>query len=453
MTGFREQFYRFIAQEIAQSSYDWDLEKQQPFLLRFLREQAERQAEKEFRIQYLAGVLSSGRRVSKQAMLKELNRSNHRATNANQRRRTDLYTDVLEADLKRQLRIIDVREYLCYVFELILNKKKIGIPDRLLEKICDLLDACELPKNGRLNKLNVKISGMSFHHKRTNRIPLEEILDELHGISRLPVPSDKEKRVTFEEKLNIVTEEIYHEILMMKAKTWLGDNNPEKKRKEDHSMLLLDAFFQQKGTYFDLTGHQEDSAELTAERKEQTQALFELLDHDPERRSVVIPVIIDPFTGLGLYIIGAGEVANDNIMIDYDDGRNAFLQKGHNCAYAVFCYAESVYTKDLYKDVSGGFLKFDIMRDDIPASAGGGIVFPGTRFVDAISYYQNKLNCFDEDDRTLNNYLIDNGFAPKGCPEAFLRYFEWEEEEALESMREKKEAYMEEEKRQLAAKR
>ena len=454
MAGFREQLYRFIRDDVELNSCDWDRAKQ-PLLLRYLKEQEETRAGKLPRIRELTEALSKGEAVSEQGSLKGAwRRSGEREENSDKRIRTNAYADLLEADLLRQLGVYDEREYLCCAFELILGKKKTGIPGLLLEKTCSLLRTLELPPEGRIKEWVDEISNLSSSRKRTGRTMLEELVNALREADGLVVKADS--RVSFEERLEAVTEELFHEILVQKSKTWLDDNDPKKARKVDNSMQLLDMLFDEEGAFFEFEGHQEGSAELTGERMEQTQKLFDLLDRDPERRSVVIPVMIDPFTGMGLYIIGAGEEVsdfhNENIMIDYDDERYSFLKKNHNCAYAVFSFTRLVNNRDDYRDASYGFLEYGIVGaedfgEENGPGKGIGYIFPGDRLDDAIGYYKSKLKFFDKDDRTQNFYTDYNGLAPEGCPEPFLRYFTREEDTREFEMR--IDACKEEEKRAL----
>lgn len=448
MAGFREEFYDFIRDEIYDAERDLSKE---PVLIRYLREQSEEQAMKRPWIRNLADAVeaqSSGKPVSIQNLIK--NQPQKRSG-----KRMNPYAELREKDLLRQLGVIGEKEYLCRVFELVLRNKKAGIPDALLEKTCDLLAVCTLPKGSGIPEIMQTLAEMDYHYKRSNKTPLAEILEELENMTVLKVPANK--RTDFEEILNDITEEIIGEILESKARAWLGDNNPalKKPRKTDASMQLLDMFFGQDGTFYELSGHQESGAELTEERIEDTKKLFDLLDKDPNRREVVIPVIIDPFTGMGLYIIGGGEESYpgglENVMIDYHYRLNDFLKKGHNCAYAVFCFSRATYEGGTLDGPINGVLELEIIGN--PDLYIGGCVFPGQYFEDAKKYYEEKLRDFDEyDSLERGAFVSQNKQPPDGCPKSFLRYFEWPlcSASADTAIDEKVNAYKEEERRQLA---
>ncbi len=443
MAGFREDFYSYIKNDVFHQNHE-DL----PILLHFLKIQAQQQAknpdQKGEGISPLLDALErqkKGKHLPKQEKQKLLKQwDSRRAVEDNKRTRTNIYSQLWEADILRQLGVITESEYLLYAFNLALNMKKIGISDALLEKAYALLSDCDLPDRSRLH--------LSMLPKRTNRRQLMEICSVIAGLDSLQVRADKEK--SYESSLKSVTDEIFYMILMLKAKTWLDDNNPEKARKTDNTMQLLDSVFRQEGAYYGFKGGQTGNGALTADqteaRMEQAQVLFKLLDKDPERRNVVIPVMIDPFTGLGLYIIGAGEdesrtyesyrarhpyrsggYRHQNYMIDVTDSKSRSLMKQHNCVYAVFAFSNIVYDQKSSMDETRGYLEYSVISDHLDGiSAIGGNVFPGDRFVDAASYYKGKLAEFDES--FDNSYSICNQEAPEGCPDLFLRYFECEEQ-------------------------
>lgn len=216
--------------------------------------------------------------------------------------------------------------------------------------------------------------------------------------------------------LHSLTEHLLQTIIRTDAAAWLYDvgypakTNKESKqtrlrpRKTDHTMELLDAFYRERGEEFDDGTRQEFSLN---DSKEDITALFELLDKDKSRNKVIIPLTIDTATGTGLYIVGTEYFKNNRT---YSEFKEYF--KAHNCCYNVIMPTEAINS-----EVHGILQQMDDGSDQL---------YENNRLEEAYYHYSAIIDLTGEDEGYAYLFYQDNNSEPpKGCPEKYLKYFEY----------------------------
>ena len=247
-----------------------------------------------------------------------------------------------------------------------------------------------------------------------------------------------------DEPLQKLSEMFMAEALVQEAKAYLYDagfslNSKEyKTRKLDRSIQMIDSFFQRKDSAYFLNGYDPDktsSKELSAEKIDETKKLFSILDGNKDCSSVVIPVIIDPDTGTGLYIYGM-ESDDDPVYLN-----NPIIARragnGHHCYYTIFEYWGSPRDSDDSYYAPGRLIYRQYIADE-------GSRYRSTGYIvleDAIHDYKTVIR-----ERIADMY-IDNPSLPEGCPASFRKYFPEEEDyDDLTVPKERMDAYLQAEK-------
>ena len=134
------------------------------------------------------------------------------------------------------------------------------------------------------------------------------------------------------------------EALVQEAKAYLYDagfsinqGGNGKPRKIDRSMQMIDSFFEREDAAYFLAGYdpkKKPANELDREKLDETERLFAAMDPDPRFDAAVVPVIIDPETGAGLYIYGM-ESDEDPIYLE-NEILSARAESGHHCFCTIF---------------------------------------------------------------------------------------------------------------------
>lgn len=226
--------------------------------------------------------------------------------------------------------------------------------------------------------------------------------------------------------LRKITGEIQDMILQQDINTFLYDvgfvgngKKPFSSRKKDRSMDMLDAFCEEEG--ISLFGQQvavlsETKHPVNEQYMEDCDKLLQLLN-DKKRSHVFLPVMIDPATGVGIYIIGKAHFAS-----------NMKIQKKmkRSCGY--------------------GLVQFTGVDDE------NGTVFTIDMDVYDISTLKEAKEWLETNTRpeALEQYQDYNKILPKGAPEVFKSYFStshlWEKDD-FEQEKEETKKWLEKEKR------
>ena len=405
MKKFRDEFYNYLRNEIVRGEED-RASGELPFLLEHIKAKKEDDG----RIRFLSKIASSGKRPSKKAVTEGL------AKFPRNEKRKDIYVLLRESDMLRTLGYKKDTEHFLFAMELI-TSRRIRVTGEMLEKTEALVHlVCRKMPEGSEDTASKESLQENTANLRTGNTAKKSTGNAAKKCAALFTRLKEEKSLKvppkacdeFGEMLTGLTEDILYEILLDDAKTFLYDSG----RKTDSTMQMIESFFEREDAFFELEGYSgEAGGQLDEEKINDTKKLFEMLDGDPARRYAIVPVAIDPSSGMGLYIIGMGEDGPDNIMISGRMSRS--LLKGHNCVYAIFNFDEAVYSSEFHPDDIYGFLKFGLAENGI---------YPGNRLEDACAYY-NSRRMFAREDQALEMFVDSNNDAPEGCPDSFLKYF------------------------------
>ena len=321
-----------------------------------------------------------------------------------------------EADDRYAAGTVSDKEYFVSILDIML-RKKIRIQEAMFNKILAMRDMFSYAGGESYDKIHPELTDREYRlfYRRT-----EEIRASMEDV---PEDEDPGRRYALKE----LSDAVMKEALVAEAKAWLYDagfpvNNAAaaRPRKTDHSMQLMDAFFDREGTAYFLDGYSEgknssdpeNDRELIAE----AEALFEIMDADPDYRCSAVPVMIDRETGSGLYIYGMESDDKSHPVYMKNDVIRRRAMSGHSCYYTIFEYCGS------YRDT-------DRMR--FPGAAPGRLTYrqyisnEGSRN-ESVGYINIEDALYDYKavirDRVPVMYE-DNMPAPEGCPDRFKRYF------------------------------
>ena len=215
-------------------------------------------------------------------------------------------------------------------------------------------------------------------------------------------------------------------------------------RKQDHMLRMLDKWCEKRKHSLVLEGEL-GSGELTSEEKEEWKTLFQELqtcaDEAEEVRNLILPVQIDPNTGVGLYLVGKEQFWNEDFKKELFDQINfVFLCFGPDLMVdntnKVVNNPEKAKRRNL-KDLenkleTGVSLSLKLLRGDLAYE----VTFEGGQ--------ELFSHCRRDEGLAYGSFRTNNGFPPPGVhiPRKLRRYFEVEvdwEAMADEGMRRSKE--------------
>ena len=238
-------------------------------------------------------------------------------------------------------------------------------------------------------------AGISLEGAKRNGQRYERILQVLEAGTAAPMGA---------RRLAVLHEALLHCILMADAGTFLYDagcpalGGPAPRRKKDRVMDMLEAYCAENGLALQGTSERGGSAgELTAEEKRQYEAFFQTLRAAPNRR-VLVPLLLDPATGAGLYIIGK----------EYFRGTSLYHSIRGSCCYACLYWDDLVIERG-----QGVSFSCSAGEEDLRDLCG----FPNLE--EALRWYQRILQ---RDAAAI--FRASNGPAPENCPPALRHCFE-----------------------------
>lgn len=321
-----------------------------------------------------------------------------------------------ESDGKYAAGTLSDREYFVSLLDTML-RKKIRIQETMFSMILAARDRFPYADGESYDRIHQELQDREYRlfYKRT-----EEVRASMEG-----VPEDNDpKRCSVLKELS---DAVMTEALVAEAKAWLYDAGfpvnsaaAARPRKIDHSIQLVEAFFNREGTAYFLDSYlsEKNRSDPENDRELITEAetLFEIMDTDPDYSNAAVPVMIDRETGSGLYIYGMESDDKSHPVYMKNDVIRRRAMSGHNCYYTIFEYCGS------YRDT-------DRMR--FPGAAPGRLTYKqyisneGSRnesvgyinIEDALYDYKTVIR-----DRVPVMYE-DNMPAPEGCPDRFKKYF------------------------------
>ena len=372
--GFRSDFYSLLLDEVKQFSFDLPETSALPFLAAQLAEN------KNFSASSAVSIL---RKLDEQYYAKE----------------------------------IDERKYFYGLLNVALDKK-IRIQEKVFQQILLCRDLFPYPGRKQYEKIHEETG-----EERIYRLYYRKAEEILHSLEKEDLKPITEKTTAIEQ----LSYMFISEALVQEAKAYLYDagfsvNQTKQKniRKLDHSMQMVDSFFERKDSAYFLQGYDPRSASGTipdSEKILETKKLFSLLDRDADFDSVVVPVVIDPETGAGLYIYGM-ETDDDPVYLNNEVLKRRAMN-GHHCFYTIFEYWGSQRDTDDSDYAPGRLIyrQYISNRDSKYESTGY------ADLEDAIHDFQKVIR---ED--VADMYLY-NEKMPEGCPESFRKYFPQDEDE------------------------
>ena len=390
--GFRYDFYTCLLDEVKQFSFDLPETGELPFLARQLAQN------KNFSPASAATVL------------RKLDESYNTGT-------------------------IKEAEYLAGLLNTALEKK-IRIQETVFRQIVSCRDLFPYADKEEREKIHREIDEEKeyrFFYRRAKEI-LASLKEEKKVCSRKAA-----------REIGKLSEMLMAEALVQEAKAYLYDagfavnrNKNSKPRKIDRSMQMIDSFFEREDAAYFLEGYdpkKNPANELDREKFDETERLFAAMDPDPRFDAVVVPVIIDPETGAGLYIYGM-ESDEDPIYLE-NEILSARAKSGrHHCFYTIFEYWGSPRDSDDSDYAPGRLIYRQYISNEGSRNESTGYI----DLIDAFHDYKKVIRDRVNEMYTFNEYL------PKNCPERFLKYFPQEEGKPSGLNQEKYEVYREEEK-------
>lgn len=200
----------------------------------------------------------------------------------------------------------------------------------------------------------------------------------------------------------------------------LVSSNP---RKQEWALAYIDELFSRDDADYILDGTFSVSPVLSAETREAAGALFLMMEQEACYAYAFLPLVVDPVSGMGLYLVGrkAGEnnLKLSRIKEEVEDAEKSDAAEGkHTCGLALIGPTEyNQYSRD-GKPLDVARLESDL-RDDA--------VFvkdkqrPEVVFSEMWEMFESEVKLLQEDYNVLNTY---NGKAPENCPERYRCYFE-----------------------------
>lgn len=250
------------------------------------------------------------------------------------------------------------------------------------------------------------------------------------------------------KQIRKLSEMFMYEALVQEAKAYLYDvgfsvnrNRNSRPRKIDRSMQMIDSYFERKDSAYFLQGYDPNRShinDLDRETIAETERLFSAMDLDPEFDSVVVPVLIDPETGAGLYIYGMESYEDDTpVYLDNQEIKRRAMN-GHHCFYTIFEYWGSYRETDDSDYAPGNLIYRQYVSNEGSRHEKTGYI----DLSDALHDYKRVIR-----DRVSDMFMY-NEHMPKDCPERFRKYFpqEMPYEEPSELNKERMASYKEKEK-------
>ncbi len=331
--------------------------------------------------------------------------------------------------------MIDEEGYFVGLLDLALQKK-IRIQESVFQQILRCRDLFPYQDEKQHEKLHSGIDD-----EKTYRLYYQQTKEILLSMRK----QDHKPFTKTEEPIRKLSQMFMYEALVKEAKDFLYDvgfsvNSKEisRPRKIDRSIQMVDSFFEKEDTAYFLQGYdprRNIDGSPDKEKILETEKLFSLLDRNADYDSVVIPVVIDPETGAGLYIYGM-ESDDDPVYLNNEViARRA--KNGHHCFYTIFEYWGSQRNTDDSYYAPGRL----IYRQYISNEGGK---FESTGYInleDAIHDYKKVIN------ERVNDMYMYNVPMPAECPERFRKYFFKDEEDDI-SLKDKErlDSYLKEEK-------
>lgn len=296
--------------------------------------------------------------------------------------RQDSYVCLREYYRKLQTGEITQRDYLLAFLKIVISNGKIH------------LEADQNAKQ-KLLEYGRKIGGEKvFEGERSNKQKYEKMY------SLLEAAGDTDDIRMDPEDLAQLQEELLSRLLKLDIQTFLYDvgyplnrkmDHEYKSRKKDRTMDMLDAYCEENHIYFGNQKTSESTQRVNGLSEKQMTFCMEKyreLKADEENDSIVLPVLIDSFTGAGIYIMGKSYFPD---AVWKARGRRESYQD--SCCFACFYWNdvmknESVIDKRTYEDG----VAFYWFKDDEEWS---GSHYPNLQ--EALSWYYTDLKKNAED--------------------------------------------------------
>ncbi len=370
--GFRNDFYSLLLEEVKRFSFDLPETSELPFLAKQLAEH------KNF---------SSSSAVS----------------------------SLRELEKKHEGRKLNELEYFKAILTIALEKK-IRIQERVFRQILICYDLFSVSLKERYEDLQDP-----FDTSRQYRFFYRKTSDILTLLENIKKPAHVNAG-----PLDLLMQMFLAEALVQEAKDYLYDagfsisRKTPKPRKIDRTMQLVDCYFKRKDSAYFLEGYDPQAGlqnDPDQEKIEDMKILFSLMDRDPKCDTAVVPVVIDPQSGAGLYIYGMASDSEDDPIYLNNPILARRAKNGHHCFYTIFEYWGSLRDTDDSDYAPGRLIYRQYIKNKDTH-------FESTGYIDledALHDYKKVIR------ERINDMFVYNEHMPEGVPERFIKYFQQDE--------------------------